>query len=636
MSDAPQNGRGGKIAWLGLLFVVVVAPLFLRLWPIAHGAPRPGYVPDTHIVRNALNMANDKDLVPEAGKYSSYPYLLSYSLMPMYAAEYVRGRVAGDWAGTGEFGKKLKENPWRAHLLARIVCAVIAASVAFFILMAARAAGLGVGAWVAAWLAATCLLHVHLSTHERPWAPVATFLAAAAWGAAVHIRTGTTRSLLGTGVAAAIAFSINPAGGLAMLIAGVAWAMAPRPEHDLTKTTGAAFSARVGRGFACVGLFLAIALVVGYPFYLRYGAVPSEDVAAARDVPEGMWTFTLGGTQMAIGMSGRVLKGLTTTFIGYDPVIFFFGVLGLFGMAARRAFWPVLPFLLVWGVMFLAGVNEQVRYILPMAVLMTLPAGVFAEKLWRWPLGKVVVAICMALPLVQALRLGHVLRQTDTRAVAEDLLGKLPDGAIVAVDVYGPVPPQTLAALKITQRLRERSGAELYGREAHRMMMLEADQEQPRGYPVVPIEDAFEYQLKTGATWLREAVDPAAAAAMDLGQTSLSAFAAMGATHFLATDRSPENGVRPPLFDPQLPAVDPDTGEPEYEKLPPLGVPGSAGDLGDPVWTVHPAWSSPSSPEEAADVPDAHLPTTLKFPLRDLWRIRRPGPKLELYVLPTR
>ncbi len=631
MTDAMgSEERSGKRAWLGILFVALIAPLFLRLWPIAHGGPRAGYVPDTHIVKNALNMANDKDLVPPAGKYSSYPYLLSYSLLPVYAAEYARGRAAGDWSGAGEFGMELKENPWRAHVLARIVCAVISASAAFFILMAARAAGLGVGAWIAAWLAATCLLHVHLSTHERPWAPLAALLAATAWGAAAHIRTGSTRSLLWAGVAAAGVFAMNPAAGLALLMAGVAWAVAPRPQGDLSKSLGAAFGSRVLRGFACVGLFAALALALGYPFYLRYGEVADSQINAHDLVTENMIVLKLGGTMMKVGLSAKVLKALTMTFIGYDPAIFFMGILGLFGMLRRRALWPVAAFMLVWGVLFMAGVNEQIRYILPMALLMALPAGVFAERLWRWNMGRVVVAVCMALPLVQALRFGHVMRQPDTRAVAEDLLSKLPDNALVAVDVYGPVPPQTLAALKVTQRLRERSGSELYGREAHRLMMLEADQEQPRGYPVLPMADAFEYQLLNGATWLREPASEAAGAAMDLGETALSAFAAMGATHFLATDRSPEDGAPPPLLDPTLPPVDPETGEPEYEKLPPLVG------LGAPVWTVHPAWSSPSTPDEAAAVPDAHLPTTLKFPLRDLWRVKRPGPKLELYELPAR
>ena len=33
---------------------------------------------------------------------------------------------------------------------------------------------------------------------------------------------------------------------------------------------------------------------------------------------------------------------------------------------------------------------------------------------------------------------------------------------------------------------------------------------------------------------------------------------------------------------------------------------------------------------------DAHLPTAMPFPLRDLWAVRRPGPQLQLHALPPR
>lgn len=628
--QSPPGGRS-RLRWLGLVLVLLVLPLSLRLWPIAHGGPRPGYVPDTHYVKNALNMAKDKDLVPPAGTYSSYPYLIPYTLLPLYAADYVRGRAAGDWAGTGEYGARLQENSWRAHLIARVWCAIIAASVAFFLFMAARAAGLGLGAWVAGWLGATCLLHVQLSTHERPWAPLTAMMAATAWGAAVHARTASLRALMLAGVAAAAAFSMNPAGGAALLMAGVAWAVAPTRNMLAGPGVHVAparpeLQARLGRGFACVALFAAIAIVVGFPFYLRSGGVAA--VPASELIREDQQGFFLGGIFMVVEFSYTTLKGLTRTFFGYDPVIFVLGLAGLWQALRRRALLPVVALIAAWGVFFMANINEQIRYILPMAVLMTLPAGRFAESLARRPIGRVILAVLMALPLVQALRLGHVMRQPDTRAVAEDLLGKLPGDAVVAVDVYGPVPPQTLETLRVTAQLRQRTGTELYGREAHRLMMLEAGLEQPEGLPILRIEDAFEYSLHLDGSWIRP-VHPDAVGPLQLGETTATALKAMGATHILLTDRTPENGQLPPLLDTTPPGINLKTQQPE-PKLGPL-------ELGDaPIWTVHPAWSVASVPEEAAPVPDAHLPTTLKFPLRDLWRIRRPGPKLDLYELPQR
>ena len=49
-------------------------------------------------------------------------------------------------------------------------------------------------------------------------------------------------------------------------------------------------------------------------------------------------------------------------------------------------------------------------------------------------------------------------------------------------------------------------------------------------------------------------------------------------------------------------------------------------------WTVHPAWTEATSSVDGTAV-DAHLPTALGFPLTDLWRVRRPGPKLQLFAL---
>ena len=51
MSTSPQRAKR-----LLLLLVLLIAPLALRLAPIGHGSPR-NYIPDTHVVRSALGMA---------------------------------------------------------------------------------------------------------------------------------------------------------------------------------------------------------------------------------------------------------------------------------------------------------------------------------------------------------------------------------------------------------------------------------------------------------------------------------------------------------------------------------------------------------------------------------------------------
>lgn len=147
--------------------LLVALALLLRLAPIDHGMPRT-YVPDTHMVRNALGMLKDKDLAPPVNRYSSYPYLVPYLLMPVYGAEYVAGRALGAWDGAQEFGDAVATDARLTAMPARALMALCGALTALALLCAALRAELGAGAWAAAWLCATCLLNVQFSTQERP------------------------------------------------------------------------------------------------------------------------------------------------------------------------------------------------------------------------------------------------------------------------------------------------------------------------------------------------------------------------------------------------------------------------------------------------------------------------------------
>lgn len=594
MGEHGPNGERRTARRLGALCVLVLVPLALRLLPVAHGFPE-NYLPDTHVVNNALGMARDKTLVPPAGRYSTYPYLLSYLLLPVYACEYALGRALGTWSGAGEFGEQALARLELVHLPARLLVALLGALTPWVVLRGTRAAGLCRGAWAAAWLVATGLLHVHFSLQERPWGPLSLFFALAAWPAALHAREGRGKPLLLSCLAAGLAFATHQAGVLAFGLPGAAWLVAPRGWR------GAELGRRLRGGLACAAAGLALGVLVGHPYYLVHGAPEASSFATAPEVD-----VAIGGQAMVLEVRWASLERLTAALVGYDPAVVALGALGLFGALALRGTRPVALFTLAWLAFFLTNQNDHVRYLLPAAVLLAWPAGVAAELLLARRWGALVLAPLLLLPLVQAGRLAVLLRRADTRAVAEALLADLPPGARVAIDRYGPQPPLALASLERAAEWRE-----LGGRERRRVERLLAGvPDEPAGLDAVLLQDVLAFDDRHRAYAL--APGPArdgelAAAAGDAGD----ALRALGVTHVLLVDRRPGDGV-PPLLVDDAPALDGRAKPAPAQLL-------------EPTWIV--------DPSEGRGTREALLPTDMDFPLTALWSVARPGPRMVLAPL---
>ena len=606
MNPSPDSvGSLGR--WIAGLVLLGVLPLFLRLWPIEHGAPHPEYVPDTHVVRGALGMAQTKDLAPPAKTFSTYPYGLAFVLMPVYAVDFVAGKALGQWSSGEEYGDRLRQDPWRAHVLARVVFAVLSALTPVLIFRAARAAGLGVGAWAAGWLSATCLLHVHLSLMERPWAPMMTALAATVWASVVHVQSGSRRSLFAAAACAGAAGTMHQAGMGFLGVVGIAWFLAPRPGGH---------AQAIGRGILAVALFVALVVVIGHPYVLVHGFTDSSGVAGEDLRPDELSHVSIGGQQFVFALRWATFASLARTFVGYDPVLLLFGLVGLIGSLRRRALLPPALFALLWAALFMTNVNDHVRYLLPLAVLLTLPAGYAIEHIFSARPLRLATVFMLALPAVQAMRLGVILRAEDTRNIAAAKLTELPPDARIGIDVYGPIVLRSRAALETTASLRD-----LYSRESFRLaQIVSGADEVALGIDAIRLEDVFEYDQRHGGSKVRDT-------RAGLGATATQALDALGLTHVLLVDRTPDDG-RPPLLIDPTPSIpndlDPRNPGP-VPKLAPLA------NLGDPIWTIHPAWGEPDVAEaDAPGAADAHLPTELSFPLRDLWRVERPGPKLQL------
>ncbi|MEE8468337.1 MAG: glycosyltransferase family 39 protein [Planctomycetota bacterium] len=592
---APEKPRT-RLLGLGL---VLALALGLRLWPIEHGLPR-NYVPDTHIVRNALGMAKDKNLVPEVGRYSTYPYLLPYVLLPIYVGEYALGRVRGEWAGAGEFGDRLLEEPWRAQLPARWLVALCGAASVWVVFRAGRAMGLRGGAWVAAWLVATGLLHVHLSVQERPWVPMTACMAATLWAAAVHVQSGRRRHLFAAGVCAALSFSCHQVGVLALGIAGLAWLLGPSGwrADELRR--------RLLAGVTCVAVFLVVSLVVGHPYYLVHGLVDRAAIAAGEHAGD----LSIGGQQIRFALSSRTLFKLTRALVGHDPVLLALGLAGLATCWRLRAARPAVIFAVAWAAFFMTNQGDHVRYLLPLVVLLAWPAGAAAENIWRRGVrARTLLALALMLPLVQALRLGWVLRQEDTRSLAAHWIeSELGDSAL-AVDVHGPELFLDRASLE-----RLASWRELGARERHRSSLLQAGAETlgGTGLDAVPLEALLDYDLRHRSSWIE-------ADALELGADLNTLLRALGRTHVLVVDRTPDDG-HPAML------LDPDPAEPHADgrarpKLAPLDVDA------EPLARWHPAGS-------AGSLRAARLPAELGFALVELWQLERPGPSIEIFALP--
>ena len=583
-SDAPAPreprplGAARQLLAIALFFVL---PLALRAYPLEHGMPR-GYVPDAHIVRNALGMAKDKNPVPPVGRYSTYPNLLPYMLLPVYAGYYGVGLMQERWEGVEEFGDHVLVNPSEAHLLARWLAAILAALTPLFVFHAAREARLTRGAWVSGALVATCLLHVHLSTHERPWAPMSAFIALAAWGAVRHVRTATTRSLLLSGLAAGLAFATHQAGLMTLGLAGLAWACAPGSWRELHR--------RVGRGVLCVLVFAVVALAIGHPYLLVHGRTPTEAVVGA-GAGEG-WKLSIGGMIVVIDLRFETALRLSKVFVGYDPLLLVLGIAGLLAALRRRLTLPVALWTLGAAVFFLTNPSDHARYLLPVAVMLALIAAYPAQRLSHSGLGRSVLALAVIFPLLQALRFVQVLARPDTRAQAEEELYALPFGSRLAIDRYGPAADLSLPALERLKDLRHRQGAGLYARERFRKNGLASGSMslEDEGFDIVPLEDVFEFDEREGTAAVRPGL-------LELGATPAELLDALGVTHLLLVKRR--------------------TSEPNLLASLVAGR--------EPTLVIDPG--------AGGDAPEAFLPTEMDFPLTSLWQVERPGPRIELYAL---
>lgn len=579
-----NSSRSLRLATFLLLFLM---PLALRILPLKHGGER-GYVPDAHMVRQALGMARDTNPVPPVGKYSTYPNLVPYVALPLYGAQYAVGAMRGEWKDPKEYGDHLLEHPQRAAWIMRLVVALFGAATVWVVYRAARAAGLGTGAWVASWLVATGLLHVQFSTQERPWVPVVFFLAASAWAAIVYMTSARKLHLALSGVAAGLSFACHQSGALAIGIPFLAWLLGPLGWSTV------ALKERFLGGILAVGGFLTVGILLGHPYLLVHGRTPAEAV-----VGQGAADVNVGGMSANLGIRLESLLRLAPALFGYDPIVVLLGIGGLFFALRDRRLRPVMLFTVAWAAFFLVYPSDHVRYLLPVTVLLALPAGMLVERWFTQPFGRFAVPLVLAVPLVQALRFDQLLCRADTRAIAEGKLAALGEGSRVAIDRYGPYVDLDLDGSIVLERVRATCQETLRPRELHRKLELSAGRAHG-GVDAVRVEELFlfdarESEARGGTIEVRPCL------AAELGKDPRVVLRKLGVTHVLVVDRRPADGAGSLLIE--------------------------SGSGRGVVWSVDPRAKSDRPASEA------FLPTEMDFPLTGLWSVDRPGPYLELVAL---
>jgi len=571
---------------LRLLVAIFAIALLLRLPVLGHGLPGL-YVPDTHSVRNALGMLQKRDLVPASNEFSSYPYLYSYACLPLFVGDYAWARVSGEATSTAAYQESAQAHLERFHRLGRVLSALFGAAAA----AAAAAGGLALfgrrGGWLCGIVASVSPMPYLLSLHERPWSMVHAFTAlSAAAAVAALVRSGTSsrssaRFLWLASAAAGAAAASHQLGAAAFAL--VAGAVLLHPGLTLAR--------RGMQLFACGALFLGVA-VIGYPFLIRYGltGAPKTSVTSATDVSlggQGLVLSKFDGKYTAEALTGVFTSELTI------PLLALLGAWVVFRRSRSAA--GTLLFLVIPITLFFSRyTGTHARYFMVAWPAVWLLAGAACADLWhRGAALRALVILSLALPTAGTLRTAQILLEPDTRGEAEDRARReLPEGAVVAVEPYGPSLPSSVAWL-------ERLAAAKNGALTRREQMALARRE-PGGFAVMPLErfcvQAVPEGYSRGLLPLAEELWPST-------KTVAKLLVHSGARYLVRVDRFPAQT--------RSDEVAVLTEDPARARL---------------LWEVDPSRGESPAPE-------ALLPFEPRLGLWALLSVSRPGPRIRVYEL---
>ncbi len=563
----------------GTLLLVLLSALVFRVASIEHSLPYL-YVPDTHMIRGALGMAQARDLAPPAGLYTSYPYLMPYLLLPPFAILYAGGRLTGAWGSSTDFAARITDDPTPVYLIARGLVALLGVLGVYLAWrVGRRTVGKGAGLLAALFVASSFLL-VHLAQSARPWEAMVTFVLLTAHASLKYARKASARRALWMGLCAGLAIACHQGGGLAVLL----------PAAAVLARRSGGIGRVVRDGLLAASMFGVTALVVGFPYVLR-GSGAAVGVESEQAPEEKL---DLGGQSFAFDSFGLArVREVATGFFGADPALVVAAILGLAAgwrrMRRRRVRAVVLVYPTALALLFVFYEGTHVRYLAPLVPFLALFAGAFVAAGWRRPALRPLLLLIVLFPMVQVVRLAWVLHRTDTRtAMLGEIAAIVPANATIAVEAYGPPLRFSPAARDLllvngrwTSRREEREATDEAPLEPHRPP-----------YRVVPLERFYAFK----SVWPHQWTDPGRRGE---AEKPVEAFLdEVGARWLVTTEKFPTAPRNSALDD-----VLARRGDKVLERLPYRGSP-----------PAH-----------------VNLPMDLGFPLTQIWRVERPGPALALW-----
>jgi len=370
-----------------------------------------------------------------------YPPLYMYVLLVQYGVYYGVGALAGQFAGTLDFARRVIADPTPLYLMGRMTSVLLGvATVALMYAVGRRLYNSRVGLLAAAFLTFDTV-HVYASQVVKNDVLMVFLLVAALWFACGIMQMGRTRdyAFAGLSVGLATAAKYNAlAGALLILSAHLLYSRVGHKTVIRSLTTPRLWLA---------GLCTLSGFLLGYPHFVFDPGLALEGL---RTNSVGFFWAWLGWEGVPLGWIYYPVIALNTAW-GLPLQLLALG--GVIAALIRRQpanmlllVMPVVNYVMMGGV----RVNQPRYFLLAMPCLLLLAAR-FLVDVWdrvgpakRVPVAvfAVVVLVLITWPAAFSIFQDVMLLQPDPRVTARQwIAANLPAGCRVVVDMGAPSPP---------------------------------------------------------------------------------------------------------------------------------------------------------------------------------------------------